>query len=462
MATTNERPVVTGPVTGGRRGYAFGRTLLDLSRYGYEEAEFFFEGEATRYRSVAGTSLDRDGRWDVEPAGTAPFKSRVLVYRPSDPQQFNGTVVVSWNNVTAGYELFAGDTPEILEGGYAFAGVTTQRVGVHGLAHLPQGLLAWDPERYGSLSIPSDDYSYDIFTRAALAVGPERDLSTDPMGGLDVRTLIAQGGSQSAGRLATYVNAVHPLAGVFDAFLLTIYFGSGAPLEVGDEVVNIHTPDTPLDIKEALRGRNLLRDDLDEPVMVVNSELEAMSCVAVRQPDTDRFRYWEAAGTCHVSEQGLELRAPKYERDFGEPFPIADGINRVPMNPLYDAAIHHLHGWANGGPPPPSQPLIEFAGDPPEIVRDAHGIACGGIRLPQVEVPVARNSAIPLANDIFGVLYGSSVPFPVAELDRLYGDAATYLGRFEEAARAAEKAGVLLARDADALVGEARQSYPAP
>ena len=35
----------------------------------------------------------------------------------------------------------------LLEGGYAFAGVTTQRVGVHGLPSAPQGLHAWDPAR---------------------------------------------------------------------------------------------------------------------------------------------------------------------------------------------------------------------------------------------------------------------------------------------------------------------------
>ena len=46
-------------------------------------------------------------------------------------------------------------------------GVTAQRVGVHGVGEYPMGLVTWDPDRYASLSIPSDDYSYDIFTQAA-------------------------------------------------------------------------------------------------------------------------------------------------------------------------------------------------------------------------------------------------------------------------------------------------------
>jgi hypothetical protein len=454
------RPQVTEPTVAGSRGYPFGLTLVDLDAHGYRGDEYFLAGEATRYRPAAGTELGPDGRWAAEPAGTAAYRTRVVVYRPVDPERFNGTVVLHWNNVSAGYDLFSGDTPELLDGGYAFAGVTTQRVGVHGLPAAPQGLRAWDPVRYETLSIASDDDSFDIFTQAARAVGPDRDRTTDPLGGLDVERVIAMGSSQSAGRLATYVNAVHPIAGAIDGFLLLIYFGAGTPLEVGDAVVNIVNPTEPFDARAALQGRNRIRDDLDVPVMVVNSELEAIACYPVRQPNTARFRYWEAAGTCHVSQQAMDLRAPKYLRDFGTPLPMPPSVNHISMIPLYDAALHHLQQWMTTGTEPPTPPLIEFGGDPPEIVRDEHGIARGGIRLPQVEVPIAQNSAIPVADDIFSVLYGSSVPFPAAKVHELYGDEATFLARFEEAARGAEKAGVLLPRDVPALVDEARSSFP--
>ena len=460
MTSSTARPMVTEPTAAGTRGYPFGLTLVDLGAHGYRANEYFLEGEAIRYRPAAGTELGRDGRWVAEPSGTAPYRTRVIVYRPVDPDRFNGTVVLHWNNVSAGYDLFSGDTPEILEGGYAFAGVTTQRVGVHGLPGAPQGLRAWDPERYATLSITSDDDSFDIFTQAARAVGSDRDRATDPLDGLDVARVVAMGSSQSAGRLATYVNAVHPLTRAIDGFLLLIYFGSGTPLEVGDEVVNIVNPTQPFDARAALQGRNYIRDDLDVPVMVVNSELEAIACYPVRQPDTERFRYWETAGTCHVSQQAMDLRAPKYERDFGTPLPTPASVNHISMIPLYDAGLHHLQQWLTTGTGPPAQPLIDFAGDPPEVVRDEHGIARGGIRLPQVEVPIAQNSAIPVADDIFSVLYGSSVPFPAAKLRALYGDAATFVARFEEAAHAAEKVGVLLPRDVGALTDEAQASFP--
>ena len=163
--------------------------------------------------------MARDGRWSAEPAGEAPYKTRMVIYRPRDPARFNGTVIVHWNNVSAGYDLYGADSLELLEGGFGFAAVTTQRVGVHGHEQNSQGLRTWDPERYGMLSIAGDDYSFDIFTQAARAVGPNRARTgVDPMGGLAVRKLIAQGASQSAGRLATYVNAIQPLEQTFASF----------------------------------------------------------------------------------------------------------------------------------------------------------------------------------------------------------------------------------------------------
>src|SRR4051794_5762060 len=172
MTNATTAPSVTEVGDAGSRGRAFGLTLEDLAAHGYRADEYVLDGVATRYRAVPGTELGADGRWSAEPSGTSPYRTRVLVYRPVDPQRFNGTVVLHWNNVTAGYDLFSGDTPEILGGGYAFAGVTSQRVGIDGLPTMQQGLRSWDPERYATLSISSDDDSYDVFTQAARAVGP--------------------------------------------------------------------------------------------------------------------------------------------------------------------------------------------------------------------------------------------------------------------------------------------------
>jgi len=453
-------PLVTGPVTGGKRGWPFAASMLDVAGYGYTEAEYLLEGTAVRYRLAPGAELSRDGKWHVEPAGEAPFRTRMLVYRPSDPARFNGTVIVTWNNVTAGWELFSAESRELFEGGYAFACLTTQKVGIEGLPPRPQGLAAWDPERYGTLSITSDDYSYDIFTQGAQAIGRDRlRQPVDPMGGLDVQRVVGLGASQSAGRLATYVNAVQPLSRAFDGFILSIYFGAGAALEVGDAVVNINAP-TGSRPRNRLRGSNLLRDDLGVPVFVVNSELESIACYPVRQPDTDTFRYWESAGTCHGSVQGNLERAKKYSRDGIFALPVNEGINRIPMIPLFDAAFYHMQRWLTDGTPPPVQPKVEFAGDPPQVVRDEHGIARGGIRLPQADVPLAQNSSIPLSDDIYAYLGGSSHPFSAEKIRALYGHRESFLAKFEAAAQRAVAAGVLLHRDVAQLAAEAKATWP--
>jgi hypothetical protein len=444
--------MLQGPITGGTHGWAFGRPLFELNARGYVEQEFFITGNALTYRAARG-AWERDGVWQVEPEGELRFKTRLLVYRPSDAQRFNGTVVVCWNNVTAGYELFQGESPEILEQGYAYVAASVQRVGVHGFLANPQGLAAWDARRYGELHIPSDAASYDIFTQIGRAVGAKRDRSgVDPLGGLKVKKVIGLGASQSAARLATYMNAMHTRDRVFDGFMLQIYFGGGAPL-VGDRTVSPAAVPTPSRMPS---GVNLIRE-LDVPAMIVNSELEAIACHSVHQPDTDRFVTWESAGTAHVAIQNQIVRNKKYEREFGAAAPLPENMNRVALTPYFDAALHHLQRWVDGGIPPPRQPLIEFSGE--EVVRDEHGIAKGGVRLPQVDAPVATNSSVPVGHDFVSALRGQNRPFGAAKLDRLYGSESQYLAHFEAAAQRALKAGALLPRDVGPAIEEAAQEY---
>ena len=454
--------IISGPVDGGKHGWPFAKSMLEVQSFGYQEAEYFIEGEAQSYRQVEGSEWGRDGFWQAEPHKRAPYKTRFLVYRPADPKKFNGTVIVTWNNVTAGYELFGADSLEVLEGGYALVCASVQRVGIEGLPPINQGLAGWDPERYGSLSIPSDDYSYDIFSQIGAAVGPDRDLSTlDPMAGLPVKNVIAQGASQSAGRLGTFVNAIASFDRSFDGFILSIYFGRGTPLEVGDELVNINNAQYSESPADRLRGANLIRDDLDQPVFIVNSELEAIACYGVRQPDTSKLRWWESAGTCHVSQQSRAARKLMADRDELVTPSDDQGINAIPIGPLYDSAFYQMHRWLSEGIDPPIQPRIEFDDASGSIVRDDDGIAKGGIRLPQVEAPLAVNSAIPLKPDIFAYLGGSCHPFSSDQVSVRYGDRGAFLDEFESAAKSAVEEGVLRPREILRLTKEATEFWPA-
>ncbi len=131
------------------------------------------------------------GRWPSTPG--RPYRTRLLVLRPDRAERFNGTVVVGWQNVSAGYESVAPSHGEIYEG-YAWVGVSAQEVGLYGF---PTGmermasrralpLLEHDPERYGDLTHPGDQIAFDLFTQAGRALSPRRshDLDVDPLGGL--------------------------------------------------------------------------------------------------------------------------------------------------------------------------------------------------------------------------------------------------------------------------------------
>jgi Alpha/beta hydrolase domain len=448
---------ITGPVRGGSHGWPFGAATVDLAAQGYVEEEYFVEGVAPRYRLLGEPT--RDGRWAAERGGSDPFKTRVVVRRPLDAARFNGTLIVEWNNVSAGCEIFeAGDTPVIFDDGFAYAGVSAQHVGVHGFANNPNGLVAWDPERYGTLHVDDDGLSYGVFAEVTRVLGADRPTAPiDPLGGLAVRRLLGAGGSQSAGRLATYINAVEPIERLFDGFVAFTWFGSGSSID--DPAV--------LDLSGGVMQRPVsyptqLRTDLGVPIMVVNSECETLACYPVRQPDEDQFRFWEVAGAPHGPRLHMERIAPKMARDGVNAVPVdmLGALSPVPWAPNLDAALAYFPDWMDGGPPPPSQPLIEVAGDPPRIVRDGDGNAVGGLRTPDMDAPLARHVAA--MEESSGGLMGEWFPFDAGVVRARYGDAAGYAKAYEAATHAAVEAGVLRPSDAAAAIARASATpFPA-
>jgi Alpha/beta hydrolase domain len=376
-------PIVSGPVAGGTRGQPFNAMPERLAeRYGYVEEEYVLEGEATAYRPIG--ELGEDGHWAVTEAGTAPYRSRILVRRPADPDAFDGTVFVEWLNVTAGVDGdpdFGLTHPELLEHGSAYVGVSAQRAGIEGGGVLPipgvevQALRQWDPERYGDLTHPGDPYSYDIFSQAAQAVRRPGDV--DVLDGLTARYVIAMGESQSAARMVSYVDAVHPLARIYDGFLIHSRGGGGAPLV-----------DSPAILGE---GVARIRDDLDVPVLQFLTETDLFGVLGfhrARQDDSDRLRTWEVAGTAHADRSILDYNAEMAQEVAGGGFDLVaecGSINEGSQAYVLRAAIAELRAWVVDGDPPPQAPPLEVEGQ--AIARDGRGIALGGIRTPAVDAP---------------------------------------------------------------------------
>jgi hypothetical protein len=431
------------------RGRPFSLPLTNLEAIGYVAEEFFLDGTATAYEAAPGAELGQDGKWSVRPARTAPFRTRMLVVRPAHEADFNGVVHVNWQNVTAGFEIGTISPNDQLLDGFAWVGVSAQRMGLEGFAGMEHvALKGWDPERYGALHHPGDDFSFDIYTQAARAVGPAT------LGGLTPRSLVASGGSQSAMRLRTYANAVQPIERVFDAFWLLVDFGKGSI----PDTTAVDPATMPIGILPTVPVQ--IRDDLGVPAFVFNSETEATALYPVRQPDTDMLRLWEVAGTCHTGgASSQEALAPLFERD-GIAFALGGtaGAVQAPENPnvlsytpAHRAAFRHFHEWIRGGPPPPSLPRIEFeSADPPTIRRDEYGNALGGIRLPDFAVPTGEHTGTG-KGDVLASLVGFSRPFTQSELAELYPNREAYLSRWHAALDHGVDAGFILPEDAPAM-----------
>jgi hypothetical protein len=123
-------PQVTGPIEGEKPPW--GAPTVDVDALGYVVEELFIGGTTVAFDLVDGTDYTEDGKWSAEPGPTAPYVTRLLVVRPRDAEVFNGTVVLNWQNVSAGYEYGAlGEGDEVFNG-YAWVGVSAQEVGVCG------------------------------------------------------------------------------------------------------------------------------------------------------------------------------------------------------------------------------------------------------------------------------------------------------------------------------------------
>jgi hypothetical protein len=434
-------------------------TTFPLSQVGYEQSEYFISGTASSYTSAS--PLATNGQWSVTPDSTAPYKTRVVVNRPTDPRKFNGTVVVEWLNVSGGLD----DAPdwvlthnELIRDGFAWVGVSAQAVGVN-------ELITTDPTRYGSLSDPGDSYSYDIFSQAGQAV---LDNSAQLLGGLTPRHVIAAGESQSAGRLTTYIDAVAPLVNVYNGYLVHSRIGTPAPLS--------QSPQTPIAVPTNVQ----FRTDLRTPVFEFETETDvAGTTLFDRQSNTNKFRLWEVAGGSHFDDYGLftgltdtgngqgaianlaaEQNPPSTIPGLGT---CTDPINTSGTHWVLNAAIWWLNQWVVNGHAPPIPPLLQVTTAPGEQVvfaTDANGNVLGGVRSPQVDAPVATLSGVGNTGGLAGfcALFGRTIPFTASQLSALYPTHAAFVLQWDRATLKDLFGGYLLLPDAVELAHSAAVS----
>jgi hypothetical protein len=346
--------------------------------------------------------------------------------------------------------------------------VSAQAAGVQGggatpvAGVAPGGLKAADPERYGTLEHPGDAFSYDIFTQVGRAVAGDSALS--PLGDLKPKRVLAIGESQSAFRLVTYINAVHPTAKVFDGFLVHSRSGSGAPFNV--------TTDAQAE-RDSMPDTVAIRSDNTTPVLTFQTEtdLTELGYLPARQADSKHFRLWEVAGASHADlytgklaftdagDGSAELALLDPTTKDGGPLACSQPVNTLPAFAVLNAAMSHLDQWVRDGTPPPKAPRLEVDGD--AIARDEHGNALGGIRSPSIDVPLVTVNGEPNEGGSFCGLFGQTNAFDDATIAELYPSKQAYVRAFDRATRKAVRAGHLLPEEAEHLRTAARD-LPVP
>lgn len=415
----------------------YSASAIELTEHGYVEEEYFIEGTGNRYTTNAmetGEVIDSGHR----------YRTRLIVRRPLDAAKFNGSVVVEWINVTGGPDKdidWWQSGAHLVRNGYAFIVVSAQQMGI-------DTMKEWSPARYSSLDIThdgmvsNDDLSYDIFSavgRAINRVGETTPVGqVDILGGLKAEQIIATGHSQSASRLATYLNSVHPLEPIYDG---VIVHGGG--------------------------GR--IRDDQDVKIFKLMAETDMIRRAADPQPASENFRQWEVAGSSHVDiafeteyarvrnlREGLPVAAAT-ARDPGCALPAH---SRIPFRDVMNAAFEHMVTWIRDDVPPPTAAPLQVAHMMPtlEFARDEYGNILGGIRLAAHAVPTAKNTGMNNGSNRFCFLYGSHEPFDEATLHALYPSHAAYVSAVRAVAEQNVRDGYILPEAAAETIRAAEMS----
>ena len=416
-----DAPMISGPLPDTDTK---GILVWDVDAVGYGAAEYFLAGHANVYSpvsmadapSVAGRDTAKDlGRRDFsrQPLGAArPFTTRLIVYRPRDPQRFSGNVIVETLHPNGGGTGVAWNAlhPFFTDHGDAYVAVQ------HPLTLA--GLKAADPVRYGALMAADPTQLWGMLTQtgAALKTAGRRS----PLHGYAVKRLLMTGYSFTGVATATFANYHHQQAKLADGR-------------------NIFDGYIPMADAQYVRP-------LDVPVMRLNtqSDFNGFGGLDNRRPDDERYRHYEVAGASHVAVPPPDGGTPgtatppaagRIATPAGQPhfsmadcaatFPAGSHPNDFPLYLVQATLFDNMYRWLETGRAPPPSAYIET--NPDGTARlDEWGNALGGVRYPQLDVPVARYG---VGSSTDCLLFGYTAPFDAERCRALYGDRATYVAK---------------------------------
>jgi hypothetical protein len=466
LPTTRLMPVVTESPTGEllsaeERSTPFLAHLGDPGEFGYVEEEYEVSGVGNIYDYV-----DNDAQSPeiaVSEAGI-PYVTRMLVRRPANPAAFNGTVYVEILNSTAWWDddpIWRMSYPSFAAVGSAYVGITSDPLTVKFLRDrwgAPE-FVPRNRDRYQNLAMDRFGQIWDALSQSA-ALLKDDDNPDNPMAGFGVERIIQTGYSQSGGFGKTYANSMHSRDveeygfAVYDGYFLAAHGFSAKkinPPPSGDDFV----------------GADDIRSKVDVPVPVIRfqTETEILNFFAAHsgrqietgEPDDPKIRTYEMAGGVHVDLQlettGLLIR----QRDLGfSPDPADCPLPVIPISTSYiqSALLRATEAWIRDGIEPPPSSVIELGLDENMnnvVLFDENGNAVGGVRSPQIEVPLGQYIANPLTLLNACYLNGGFIAFDDAKFRGLYPTYIFYLLAVNRAISRAVADGFVLPEDADRL-----------
>jgi hypothetical protein len=468
LPTTRLLPVVTEspsgePLSAEERSTPFLAHLGDLSELGYVEEEYEMSGIGNIYDYVDNET--QSSEIAISESGV-PFVTRMLIRRPANPAAFNGTVYVEILNSTARWDddpIWRMSYPSFVKAGSAYVGITSDPLTVDFLRNrwgAPE-FVDRNRDRYQNLNMERFGQVWDILSQGA-ALLKDDDNPENPMMGFGVERIIQTGYSQSGGFEKTYANSMHSRDveeygfAVYDGYFISAHGFSAKKINPplsGEGDVFLGVPDV----------RRLV--DVPVPAIRFQTETEILNFfrahtgrqVETGEPNGPKIRTYEMAGGVHVDLQlettGLLIR----ERDMGfSNEPAVCPLPVIPISTSYimSALLRAIETWIRDGIEPPPSSLIEL--EPNQnmqlvVVFDENGNATGGLRSPQIEVPLGQYIANPFAlrNDCF--LNGGFIAFDEERFRQLYPTDHDYLLAVDREISRAVADGILLAEDADSL-----------
>jgi hypothetical protein len=445
----------------------------DLAKAGYVEEEFILSGTANVYNWAA------DGTVSVK-TPNAPYVTRILVRRPSNPSKFSGSVVVEIPNTARRFDwsmMWGYVADQVMEHGDAWV-----------LASIPgsaDGLKKFNPSRYASISFanPTPDVTcpaaaaasnkgaagprleeeglkWDILSQVASAL---KSGASGPMGSFKVQNVYM---TNQGAEIVTYINAIHSHATLengnpaYDGYLIK----NAAPAGRLNGCAAAPPKD---DLRRTIANVNV-------PVINVTAQGEVIASLPMRKPDSDdssgRFRLYEIAGAAHIDRNGyVALPAFEDQRATGgnvqgnADFPFAAPCTPpIPLSTLpllkdaFDAALANLEAWARKGTSPPKAERIALKDEGTaqvSLATDETGTVVGGVRSPWVDAPTWTMFTVSPGPGTCREL-GHTVAFEADRLKTLYPDQKTYAAKVNRSIDRAVKEHLFTAYDAKKMKAE--------